>query len=171
MNTNIELLKYMLDDIRRVTLSGIKGLTKEQLFQPPVEGEFPIGAYLMHLAEADLFWLSIASGKEQPEDLKKRVYADCWFDSLKEKYNPPKEAPEINEYIDVLSEVREILHKYLTTLEDKELEEKISLSWRKGAEVTKKWIIYHLIEHEAHTRGQIFLLIRLAGFKKKGENN
>lgn len=49
---NTELLIFMLDDIRNVTLSGIKGLTKEQLFAEPVPGEFPIGSYLMHLGRA-----------------------------------------------------------------------------------------------------------------------
>ena len=36
--TNIELLIYMFEDIRKVTLKGIDGLTKEQLFAVPVKG-------------------------------------------------------------------------------------------------------------------------------------
>src|SRR5437667_4915112 len=87
--SNISLLLYMLDDIRKVTLKGVNGLTKEQLFKEPVPGEFSIGAYLMHLGECDLGWLKDLSGQEQPEELKKRVYYNSWFDCMSEDSNPP----------------------------------------------------------------------------------
>jgi len=172
MKSNIELLKYMLDDIRKVTFKGISGLTKEQLFAEPVKGEYPIGAYLMHLGEADLGWLRTLTGEKQSNELKKRVYYNAWFDAPSEKYNPPKEAIEPDEYINAINDVRKVLISYIDTLEDENLDEKITVKRKSGeTEITKKWIIYHLIEHEAHTRGQMFLLMRMAGFKQKGENN
>ncbi len=168
----INLLIYMLDDVRRVTLKGISGLTKEQLFQEPVPGEFCIGSYLMHLGECDLGWLSAISGKEQPDAIKKRVYFSSWYDCGKEEFNPPKEAPEPQEYINAVTEARELLRNYILSLNDTDLETEIIRKNERGErKFKKKWIIYHLIEHEAHTRGQMFLLIRMAGFKKKGENN
>jgi uncharacterized damage-inducible protein DinB len=88
MRNQIELLKYILQDIRKVTLKGISGLTKQQLFAEPLPGEFPIGAYLMHLGECDLGWLNTLSGEEQPEELKKKVYYGAWFDVPAEDYNP-----------------------------------------------------------------------------------
>lgn len=40
--------------------------------------------------------------------------------------------------------------------------------WTRSEKVLmRKWIFYHLIEHEVHHRGQMFLLIRKAGFKAK----
>lgn len=173
MKTQIELLKYMLEDIRSVTLKGVSGLTKEQLFAEPVPGEFSVGAYLMHLGEADLGWLNTLTGEEQPDDLKKRVYYGAWFDVPKEDYKPPQTAIEPEEYIDAITEARKKLLDYMDTMTDKDLE--IKLKRKRSAavevEISKKWIIYHLIEHEAHTRGQMFMLIRMAGFKGKGENN
>jgi len=173
MKPQIELLKYMLEDIRRFTIKGISGLTKEQLFAEPIKGEFPIGAYLMHLGEADLGWLKTLSGEKQPNELKKRVYYSSWFDVPAEKYNPPIEAIDPEEYINAIAEVRKRLLDYMDTLNDEDLEFKVKIirSSSSEAEVSKKWIIYHLIEHEAHTRGQMFILLRMAGFKKKGENN
>jgi uncharacterized damage-inducible protein DinB len=171
-NKNIELLFYMLDDIRRITLKGISGLTKEQLFQPPVEGEFPIGAYIMHLGECDLGWLSTISGEEQPAELKKRVYYSAWFDTTPEEFAPPKEALEVDEYVNAITEARKRLREYMLSMDDNQLEDKITRKYADREKTySKKWIIYHLIEHEAHTRGQMFMLIRMAGFKKKGENN
>jgi len=173
MKSQIELLKYILEDIRRVTLKGVTGLTKEQLFAEPVQGEFSIGAYLMHLGECDLGWLKTLSGENQPEDLKKRVFYDGWFDVPPEEFNPPKETIETEEYINAITEARKRLLDYMDTMTDEDLKKKVKIKKKPTVEVdiTKKWIIYHLIEHEAHTRGQMFMLIRMAGFKKKGENN
>jgi uncharacterized damage-inducible protein DinB len=165
---NTELFLYMLDDIRKITLAGVRGLTKEQLFRPAVEGEYPIGAYLMHLGEADLGWLEVISGEEQPAELKKRTYYGAWFDPYPGKENPPKTPPETHDYVNTITEIRERLRKYIKTLSDDNLEEVIV---RGKDKMTKKWIIYHLIEHEAHTRGQMFLLLRKGGLKKQGENN
>jgi uncharacterized damage-inducible protein DinB len=165
----------MLDDIRKVTLKGVSGLTKEQLFAEPIPGEFPIGAYLMHLAEVDLFWLNVLNGIEIDAELKKRSYADKWFDAG-DTYDPPKELIEIDEYLDTLAKCRSKVIEYINSISDDELEKKVYMRWthngeEKSKEFTPKWILYHLIEHEAHTRGQMFMLIRMAGFKKKRENN
>ena len=162
----------MLDDIRKVTLKGVHGLTKEQLMKAPMPGEFPVGAYLMHLGECDLGWLKALSGEEQPDELKKRVYYDSWFDCAPEDSAPPKEPVEPEEYINAITEAREQLRKYIKTMHDSDLDIEITRKGLNGEKkFSKKWIIYHLIEHEAHTRGQMFILIRMAGFKKKGENN
>jgi uncharacterized damage-inducible protein DinB len=173
MNPKIELLKYMLQDIRKVTLKGISGLTKEQLFTEPVPGEFPIGAYLMHLGEADLGWMKTLAGEKQPNDLKKRVYYSSWFDVPPEMYAPPKEPIEPEEYVNAITAVRSRLFNYIDNMTDEDL--KITVKRKRSetveVEITKEWIIYHLLEHEAHTRGQMFMLIRMAGLKKKGENN
>lgn len=172
MKNQINLLLYMMDDIRKVTLKGVSGFTKEQLFQEPTEGESCIGSYLMHFGECDLYWLSILSGEKQPEELLKRAYADVWYDCKPENLAPPKTAPEIEEYLNTIAECRERLKNYVLSLNDENLEDKVLMKWRGGEEqLSKKWIIYHLIEHEAHHRGQMFMLIRKAGFKKKGENN
>lgn len=163
----------MLDDIRNVTLSGINGLTKEQLFAEPVPGEFPIGAYLMHLGEADIGWLETLSGEKVSDDLKKRCYYSAWFDVPESDYNPPTTPIEIGEYISAITDARNLLINYISKMSEEDLE--IKLKRKRSAtvevDISKKWIIYHLIEHESHTRGQMFLLIRMAGFKKKGENN
>lgn len=52
-------------------------------------------------------------------------------------------------------------------MKDIELEGIVVQKWEGGEEkIPKKWIIYHLIEHEAHHRGQMMMLIRKAGFRE-----
>ena len=167
LKPQLSLLWWMLEDVRKVTLRGIEGLTKEQLFQPPMGGEYPIGAYLMHLAEAEVYWLQVISGSKVDVDIKKKIYYGKWFDPSKGEVEGPKEPLEVKNYLEALREVRELLRNYIFTMEDIELEEIIVQKWEGGEEnISKKWIIYHLIEHEAHHRGQMMLLIRKAGFRK-----
>lgn len=165
MNSNIQLLKWMMQDVREVLLQGIEGLTKEKLFAAPVEGEFPIGAYLMHLGEVDAYWYSELSGMQMPDDLKKRVYDNCWFDCPVENYNPPKHVIETEEYLNAIAETRKILFDYMDTMKDSELEDVVRMK-KNGEPLTKKWILYHLIEHEAHHRGQMFMLIRMGKLRE-----
>jgi len=159
MNSNVRLLKWMLQDVRTETLKGIEGLTKEKLFQAPVEGEFPIGAYLMHFGEVDTHWYSELTGNQMPDEIRKRVYENCWFDCPAGNFNPPNAAPEVQEYLDAIAATRKILFDYMDKMDDDELEEAVRLK-KNGEPLTKKWILYHLIEHEAHHRGQMFMLIR-----------
>ncbi len=158
-------MKWMLEDVRKEMLAGVNHLTKEQLFQSSVDGESSIGAYLMHLAECDLSWLEILSGKEQPGDLKKRAYFDKWFDVPEPE--PPKEPLEVNEYLETIAQTRKNFIDYILTLDDEELENEVTIQRKSGErKFKKKWIIYHIIEHEAHHRGQMFMMIRKAGWNK-----
>ncbi len=159
-------MKWMLEDAHRVMLEGVNHLSKEQLFQSPVDGEASIGSYLMHFAECDISWLETLAGIELPEELKKRAYFDCWYDS--QKPAPPAEPLEINEYLETMAETRKIFLDYVSNMKDAELEEEVVVSRKSGERrFKKKWIIYHILEHEAHHRGQMFLLIRKAGWNKK----
>ena len=121
-NPQIVLLKWMLEDIRRVTLEGVNHLTKEQLFTPPIESEYPIGAYLMHLCEADIGWLQIISGTKVSEEIKKRSYYSRWFDCGPD-YDPPKEPIEVNEYLETLSLTRKMFLDFISTIKDSELDD------------------------------------------------
>lgn len=167
LKPQLSLLWWMLEDVRKVTLRGIEGLTKEQLFQPPIEGEYSIGAYLMHLAEAEVYWLQVISGSKVDVDIKEKIYYGKWFDPSKGEVEDPKKPLEVKEYLEALREVRELLRNYIFTMKDIELEGIVVQKWEGGEEkIPKKWIIYHLIEHEAHHRGQMMMLIRKAGFRE-----
>lgn len=168
---NIDLLIYEFEDVRKVLLKGVEHLTKEQLFAPPKPGEFPIGAYLMHFAECDLGWLEVLSEGtvEISNDIKKRSYYNSWYDAWGEDQGePPTEAPEKQTCFDTIAETRKMVLDYINSMTDDDLDKVIT---RKRGDreqsFSKKWIIYHLIEHEAHHRGQMFMLIRMAGWKKK----
>lgn len=166
MQSQINLLKWMLEDVRKETLQGVNHLTKEQLFQNPIDGEYPIGSYLMHIADCEIDYLEFLSDIKQPEELKKRAYQDKWFRPEGEP-SPPKEALELSEYLDVLTETRKNFLDYISTLKDSELEEIIIRKNQYGEfKRFKRELIYHALGHEVHHRGQMFMLIRKAGWNK-----
>ena len=157
----------MLEDVRKVTLKGVDFLSKEQLYDSPAQNEYPIVSYLMHFAECDIFWLEVLSGIEQPEELKKRCYYNSWYDPSDPPLYP--DSPfEFSVYKSVIDDARKNFIDYVSGMEDSQLEEEVSIKGDKsGRKMKKKWIIYHILEHEAHHRGQMFMLIRQAGWKKK----
>lgn len=162
LDPQVAMLKWLFEDIRKITLKGIEPLTKEQLFAAPIEGEECIGAFLMHLCECDLGWFQTISGKEVSEDIKKRAYYAIWYDSPEAA--PPAEAPEVNEYLETMAETRKLFVDYVCSLKDSQLDDEVITHG--GRKRTKRWIISRMLQHEAHTRGQIMMLIRKAGWEK-----
>ncbi|MBP9192675.1 MAG: DinB family protein [Ignavibacteria bacterium] len=168
MSKQIELLKWMLEDVRKVTLYGVEHLSKEHLFESPSdsEKEYPVGSYLMHLAECDIFWLEVLSGIDQSDELKKRCYYNSWYDPS-EIPDFPESPIEFSVYQSVIDEARKNFLNYLSEMEDSQLDEEVSIKGdTSGKKFKKKWIIYHILEHEAHHRGQMFMLLRQAGWNK-----
>ena len=163
----ITMFTYMFDDMRNETLKGIEHLSKEQLHKSPLDGEYPVGSYLMHLAECDIFWLEVLSGTEQSADLKEKCFYDKWFDPSQPPA-PPVNPMALSEYREVIDAARKNFIDYISKMKDSQLEDEVLLKGKtKETTLQKKWIIYHLLEHEAHHRGQMFMLIRKAGWSKK----
>ena len=143
----VVLLKWMLEDVRKVTIAGVEHLTKEQLFTPPIEGEYPIGSYLMHFCECDIGWLETLSSIKQPEEIKKRAYYSTWFDPFPDSA-PPKQPLEVKEYFDVMALTRKMFLDHVSSLKDSELDDVIIRKFKDTEKrYTKKWIIYHILEH------------------------
>ena len=165
--SQINLLLWQFEQVRKVTLAGVDHLTKEQLFEPPIEGEWCIGSYLMHLAECDLAWLHTLSGKEIPEDIRKRSYYGVWKDCPEEESGAPMEALEPKEYFETIALTRKMFTDEVASLNDEDLDTIVET--KHGSKIngnSKRTIINRMIDHEAHHRGQILLLIRKAGWKK-----
>ncbi|HLT24342.1 MAG TPA: DinB family protein [Ignavibacteria bacterium] len=167
---NIDLLVYELESGRQEILDGIAHLTKEQFFTPPVPGEYPIGAHLMHYCECDIAWTErISEGSVKiSDDLRKRSFYNAWFDPGGDDAGvPPTEAPEKQFYFDTLAEVRKHFVDYVKSMTDEDLDKEITrVSNGKEVKISKRWIICNHIKHDAHHRGQIFMLLRMAGWSK-----
>jgi len=68
-----------------------------------------------------------------------------------------------------IKKIREQTHRTLAEFKDSDLERIFSIE-RRGEthERSLRWILHHLIDHEAQHKGQILMLKRLLGLKNEG---
>lgn len=171
MYSESQLLKLLLEDARRKTLKSIEGLTKEQLFAPPIPNEDCIGAYLMHLGECEIGWYETMTGEQLPQEVRERNYHGVWIGCPKEEAHPPKEALEVEEYLSAIADARKPYIDFLDKINDEVLDEIVTVKRGENEVImTKRDIINRIISHENHTRGQMCLLMRMGGIKKTSDN-
>ena len=137
--------------IRKELIEGVKNLTREQLEWTPEGHTNSIGKLLAHIAEAEYWWIYVVA-----EANIKQADADS---SVFEK---PAELSQILTWLD---EYHNITRGYLER-EDLENWDDISylVEWRKE-HITKRDLVWHVVEHQARHRGQIFMLMRMQGLE------
>jgi uncharacterized damage-inducible protein DinB len=144
---------WCLEDVRRTILAKISGLAQENLDRR-INGGHSIGSLLYHIAliEADWFYEEVLCGNWNPEIRALFPFEDRNQDNTLSHV----EGLDLDEHLFRLKSVRDALLSHFITMDIED--------WRKPRilkdyDVTPEWVIYHLIEHESHHRGQIFQMI------------
>ena len=153
-----------LEDVRASLLRGVEDLSTENLARRAFAGANTIGTLLIHVAEAELFWTQeVLNGK--PLTAQERT--DYRFDVFGKPGAPAIEAHDFGFFRKRMDHVRSLTRESLRPLKDEQLD--AMRTWedsRAGEkrEFSVRWILQHMLEHEAHHKGQIFLLKRALGF-------
>lgn len=63
----------------------------------------------------------------------------------------------------LLEQVHARVQDHVEPLADADLERVIELPW--GSKVPLWWVFWHLLEHEIHHRGEIYLMLGLLGME------
>ena len=133
--------------VRQGLYEALDLLSDEQLAFVPGEGLWSLGTVACHIANAEDGWFRyIAAGE-----------LDEWPPMEVERY------PTVASVKALLAEVHACTLTYLEALDIADLDQKVTTFW--GAEVTLRWIIWHVLEHEAHHRGEIYLMLGLMGME------
>lgn len=150
--TEIGRWLWCLEDVRHSLVSRLTGMSQDLLDYQKGEGH-SIGTLLYHIAMVEADWLYHEVLQKDWDSEVKSLFP------LEIKTNDKLthiEGESIEEHFYRLNTVRKVFLTYFQsmTLED----------WRKSRsfeqyEVTPEWVVYHLIEHESHHRGQIFQLL------------
>jgi len=131
--------------VRRGLMEALDKLDDEQLGFVPRDGLWSLGRVACHIADAEDGWFRyVATGE-----------LDEWPQFEAEDY------PTVESVKRLLTEVHHRTEAYLATLEDADLERIIPAPW--GSEFPLRWIIWHVLEHEIHHRGEIYLMLGLMG--------
>jgi len=141
-----ELLKHWRT-VRRGLFLALDQVGDEQLAFVPREGMWSLGTVARHIANTEEGWFRYVATREMDE----------W---------PPfvEEEPATVESIkSLLAEAHDRTEAYFGTLDEADLDGAISAPW--GETLTLRWILWHVLEHEIHHRGEIFLMLGLMGME------
>jgi uncharacterized damage-inducible protein DinB len=146
-----------MEKSRAYTRKLIEDLTPKELAQRYLPELHSIGAITLHLGEAEFYWIQeVVGGKAPTEEEKKFAHL---MDTMENDIDRGFTAEYCLGTIDKISQMtRELLENFTDTdLEKIYLREYNEIR----TEITLRSILWRLIDHEGHHRGQIAMIKRL----------
>ncbi len=118
-----------------------------------------IAQLILHCGEAEWWWIQcVVNGREIDEELKASVFWD-----VLENGHEPSEEMSAGECIDEIDRISGLTLETLKNFADRDLD-RYFVRKRPDGRTTEKslrWVLHHLIDHEAQHKGQILMLKRL----------
>jgi uncharacterized damage-inducible protein DinB len=147
----------VLEDLRRQTCEAVAGLTPDQLaWKPPGDGN-SIGQLLRHIALVELDWVltDLCRGEPLPKEAPALLQLDG-------PMADPGVQP-LDAFLGLLDYARKETRKRLGRYGRDEIETSREYAGEGGVRkvFNVRWILYHLVEHEAQHRGQILAVKRM----------
>ena len=134
------------NQIRAGLLSTIEAFDDDELYMVPFEGSRSIGQIMLHIAGAEDGWLRHVVTHELDE------WPDLYIlDNFQDKVS----------ILQTLDQVHSRSLEYLSKLNISDLNQKVKTPW--GKETSLHWIVWHIIEHEIHHRGELSLILGYLG--------
>ncbi|MGH2376436.1 MAG: DinB family protein, partial [bacterium] len=145
---------------RALLAESVKPLTEDDLEFRPADGLRSIGDILRHVITAEEYWwrggiLGEPFGAGRPADW------DTLTDEQKAAHRRQR-FPSLASILQGLQTAHEPIAEFLTQTDASVLCEKRQATW--GEDNTLRWILWHLVEHDQHHRGQIYTRLRLIGY-------
>jgi len=124
--------------VREDLFATIDKFEQDELTHVPFEDSWPVGRIMLHIADAEEGWFRYVVARELDE----------WPD----QYNL-ENYPTVEEIKSALTDVHSATEAYLEALEEEDLEREVEAPW--GEMFRLGWIIWHVLEHEIHHRGEL----------------
>lgn len=142
------------DGLRRI----VADLSDEELAKRIVPGAHQIGGLILHLGEAETWWIhSVVAEKELDEEAKKFAHM---YDTTETDFS--EKGYSAKDCIERIDKIGGISREILAGLNDDDLEKIFSYERNnQRVEASLRWILCQLIEHEANHLGQISMIKRL----------
>jgi uncharacterized damage-inducible protein DinB len=159
LSTGIGYYLSGMEEVRRQVTVAVKAIPDDLIGKPAFLGAHSIGGLVLHIGEAEWFWMQmVVGGHELTEEDKK---APCW-DVLDDVEIVARNGYSTEFCLQEIEKIRNQTRDLLFSYNDKDLERMIN--YERHGEMTEhnlRWILHHLIDHEAQHKGQIFMLKRL----------
>lgn len=132
--------------VRADLIRTIEAFNEEELDHVPFEGGWPVGDIMLHIADTEAGWIQYGVTQE----------IEAWPDFDRLHDYPNKQAIR-----GALEEVHARTEEFLSRLSAADLETTVTTPW--GKEHSLLWILWHVIEHEIHHRGELSLILGYLG--------
>jgi len=155
-----------MEEVRGQLREAVTGMSDEHIGRPAISGAHSIGALVLHIGEAEWYWMQcVVSGQRVSREIRSTPY----WDVLKDPESFSAKGYSAEFCLNEIGKLREQTRETLASFNDADLENIFSIE-RRGEthERSLRWILHHLIDHEAQHKGQILMLKRLHGLKNEG---
>jgi len=150
-DSNAALLIAMLEDDTRNWRGDLDAVPDEAIYWQPYPDSHSIGAILLHIADAEAYWLhQVLTGVPLSEETKQLLMSDE-VEQFAGKWGTPPKQP-LAWYYEQQDKVRK------QTLENLKAHSDPSALYGER-QFTLRWLLHHVITHEAYHAGQVSLLL------------
>lgn len=147
-------------EVREQLSDAVRDLSDAEISAKVLPTMQSIGQLILHNAEAEWFWIEcVLAEKELDEEVAKREV--FWDVLLDEEFAAKNYSAEF--CLKTADKVRADCFETLKKFGDKDMETYFGFNKKDGRriEVTLRYVLHHLIDHEAQHKGQILMLKRL----------
>ena len=155
-----------MDEVREQLREAVAEISMQDVGRLAVAEAHSIGALVLHIGEAEWWWMQcVISGHKLTEEEAGAAY----WDVLKDPRRVADNLYSAQFCLDEISKIRDQTRKVLASFADDNLDRVFTFERNgKPYELNLRWILHHLIDHEAQHKGQILMLKRLLGLKNDG---
>lgn len=157
--TEIGFSLSAMEEVREQLRASVNEMTKEELARRAVAGAHSIGALVLHIGEAEWWWMQciLSSHKLTAEDRAKP-----FWDVLKDREKFAGLNFTASDCLRTIDEIREQTRQTLSPFDERDFDRPFNFNLRGTQyEYSLRWILHHLVDHEAQHKGQILMLKRL----------
>ena len=138
------------DRYQGLLVGAIAPLSPEQLAFHAAPSLRPAWLLAAHIIGARVGWFQGTLGEGDP--------ALAAFDPWEEEGAPPRDAAELVDGLEATWEViRDCLDRWTPAMLDD------PFTTRRGRAVTRQWVLWHVLEHDLHHGGELFLTLGMHG--------
>jgi uncharacterized damage-inducible protein DinB len=142
-----DVYRHWETDLRPITLSALRQLTPEQLRFKPEGWHSSAWDLAVHMADCEWHWI-------YRNALRKVPWETRWEAS---------QFQDLSQLIDFWQGIHRHTLEWLKDSPVSQLNRKFPMPYIHTPWATMNWLVYHVMEHEIHHRGQIFMLMRMQG--------
>lgn len=142
-----DLYRHWETDLRPITLTALRRMTPEQLHFKPEGFGRSSWELAVHMCDCEWHWIWRNALKKEPWETK-------WDENR---------FRDLDDLIDYWSAIHRTTVEWLRDTPVSHLNRKFPMPYTEFPFATMNWLIYHVMEHEIHHRGQIFMLLRMQG--------